>query len=363
MYICSQWTSYWWIQQRKIFQDYVCLLCQTEVPYTCEATFVRSWSLACTVSMTVCVLWICWLTIIRLIFWHPSNTAHVQPFMHTHKNASWTLEIVQLVVFFVIFEHTFWMMWSFMSFLRYWVFEILSMDLLTLKNVKTPLSGEVFYVPDMTCKIEYDLETNCVTRESADAAPGNFKKYRDSKNMQKWTNRFHPTQHHFSSRDPTCKQKITFFDDLRKGSSVHLASWPARKKQVCSIISRRAPSCTSTWTKTKRVFRSQTKNLTTFIHPYYWRSRFHRSTPQLLLENWSWSKLHSWNSSSNSRMSLNSATSRTQSFFFLMTTLCMVSLLAVATDGSSPIAGNLCVVWLWLRLVCARSSFGWEDRK
>ena len=41
-----------------LFQDYVCQFCNNEISKNSAATFVRSWSLACAVSMTVCILWI-----------------------------------------------------------------------------------------------------------------------------------------------------------------------------------------------------------------------------------------------------------------------------------------------------------------
>ena len=47
-----------------------------------------------------------------------------------------------------------------------------------LKSVKTTPSTAFVFVPDQTHRKEDDLESNCVTRKSSDATPGNFKKKR-----------------------------------------------------------------------------------------------------------------------------------------------------------------------------------------
>ena len=79
-----------------------------------------------------------------------------------------------------------------------------------LESVKTTPSNEFFFVPDQTRTMEDDWATKCVTRRSADATPGNFKK---------------KLPHDFPERpllEPTLNiPKNMFFDDLRKGCVSH----------------------------------------------------------------------------------------------------------------------------------------------
>ena len=104
----------------KLFQESVWQFCRNVISWNSAATFVRSWSLTCTVSMIVCFLWIWWFMRIILIF-HllQSNETRLS------YNRSWTRsensliheKIVHLVDF-PYFEHMFGMMWSFKSSVR-----------------------------------------------------------------------------------------------------------------------------------------------------------------------------------------------------------------------------------------------------
>ena len=51
MYVCSPQISLWRLQGVKLFQDAVRQFCHNEIPLNSAATFVRSWSLTCTVSI------------------------------------------------------------------------------------------------------------------------------------------------------------------------------------------------------------------------------------------------------------------------------------------------------------------------